>query len=90
MSKEDDNKLIDKSEYFSNLKKAVEERDAFLEEHPKLRPLQKEIEKEMDKAYTPENRMAALKGMMNKRLSQQRDLLIKLKEKARKTTPKED
>lgn len=84
MDEKDDNKLIDKSEYFGNLKKAVEARDAFLEEHPELKPLQKEIEKEMSKAYTPENRMATLKGMMDKRMQQQKDLLIKLKKKIKK------
>ena len=88
MTKKKEGDLIDKSEYFTNLKKAVEARNAFLEEHPELKPFQKIIEKELKKAGSIENKMAVLKMMMDDKLSHQKTLLLRLKELVEKKEKK--
>lgn len=66
--KDNDSSIIDKSEYFSKIQEAVKARNEFLEEHPELKRFQKEIEKEMSKAGSWENRWAILKSMMDAKM----------------------
>lgn len=70
--------VIDKSDLFGNIKKAVEARDEFLMEHPELRPFQKEIEKEMRNAGNYNNRASVLKAMMDKRMLELKQNLLAL------------
>ncbi len=76
--KNNDNKVIDKSDLFGNIKKAVDDRDKFLEEHPELEEFQKEIEKEMRNAGSYKNRAAVLKTMMDKRMLELKQNLLNL------------
>lgn len=75
-----DNNIIDKSEYFAKIQEAVKARDEFLEDHPELLDFQKEIEKEMRKAGSWENRAAILKSMMDKKILELKQKLLKLQE----------
>jgi hypothetical protein len=47
---------------------ALAERDLFLENHPKYKAFQNEINKILDKAGNPENRMAVLAVLMEAKL----------------------
>ena len=50
---------------FNKIKRLVEKRDKFLEEHPELRPLQEEINEELRKAGNNiQRRNAVLQDMM--------------------------
>jgi hypothetical protein len=51
-----------------SLRKAIEERDRFLERNPNLKPYQREIERRMKNAGSSENRMAILSMMMQEKL----------------------
>ncbi len=70
--------IIDKSDLFGNIKKAVDARNKFLEEHPELKDFQKEIEKEMRNAGSYENRAVVLKAMMDKRMLELKQNLLNL------------
>ena len=50
-------------------KAALKERDALLEERPDLQEYQKEIDRLLDNAGTPENRMTVLALMMEAKIS---------------------
>ena len=47
---------------------ALAERALFLDEHPKYKPYQREINKMLDKAGSPENRMTVLAVLMEAKL----------------------
>ena len=59
---------VETTERFEEIRKAVEERDRYLKEHPDLIPFQEEIEKRLKSAGSIENRITILKCMMNERL----------------------
>lgn len=50
------------------LKAAIDERDAFLKEHPELAEYQKEIQRRLLKAGNLENRLAILRFMTEERI----------------------
>jgi hypothetical protein len=60
--------LVDLNERFEKIQKAVEARDRFLAEHPKLMPFQKEMERRLRGAGSAENRMSLLGSMMQEKL----------------------
>lgn len=60
--------MIDATERFEKIQKAVEARDRFLAEHPQLMPFQKEIERLLRCAGSMENRMTLLGSMMHEKL----------------------
>jgi len=60
--------MIDATERFEKIQKAVEARDRFLAEHPELMPFQKEIERLLRCAGSMENRMTLLASMMHEKL----------------------
>ncbi len=72
--------LVDTRERFEKIRKAVEDRDCFLEEHPELKPLQEEIEKCLRGAGSIENRIAILRNMMDEKLFELRQACLKAKE----------
>jgi dsDNA-specific endonuclease/ATPase MutS2 len=59
-------------------KTALQERDRLLEEHPELREFQNEIDRCLDNAGSPENRMAVLAIMIEAKLKHLRDELSQL------------
>ncbi len=69
----------EKQDIFERIRKAVEEREKFLEEHPELRPLQEEIERRTKNAGTPENRMAIIEEMMMEKVRELQDRLMALR-----------
>ncbi len=71
--------LVDTRERFEKIRKAVGDRDRFLEEHPELKPLQEEIEKRLRSAGSIENRIAILRNMMDEKLFELRQALLKAK-----------
>lgn len=60
--------MIDTTERFEKICKAVEARDRFLTEHPELMPFQKETERRLRYAGSIENRMVILRFMMDEKL----------------------
>ena len=52
----------------TQLSRAIAERDRFLERHPQHRPLQQDIDRMLDKAGTPDNRMGVLALLMESKL----------------------
>ncbi len=60
--------MIELSERFENIQKAVEARNRFLAEHPELMPFQKEIERRLSCACGIDNRMTVLRSMMDEKL----------------------
>ncbi len=60
--------MIDATERFEKIRKAVKARDRFLAEHPELMPFQKEIERRLRYAGSIENRMVILRPMMDEKL----------------------
>ena len=60
--------MIDATERFEKIQKAVEARDLFLAEHPELMPFQKKIERRLRCAGGIENRMTLLRSMMDEKL----------------------
>ena len=67
------------------LAEALAERNRFLEKHPRHRKLQAEIDQVLEKAGSPENRMAVLAFMMESRLIELRGHLQKLSGILRRT-----
>jgi hypothetical protein len=59
-------------------KTARQERDRLLEEHPELKEFQKKIDRCLDNAGGPENRMAVLGIMIEAKLKELRDELSHL------------
>ena len=59
-------------------KKARQERDRLLNEHPDLKEYQKQIDRCLDNAESFENRMAVLGIMMEAKLKELRDILSHL------------
>lgn len=60
------------------LARALGERDSFLENHPELMGLQEEIDRLMERAGAPENRMAVLQIMMGAKLQELQQQMLKL------------
>jgi hypothetical protein len=59
-------------------KTALQERDRLLKEHPELKEFQKKIDRCLDNAGGPENRMAVLGIMIEAKLKELRDELSHL------------
>lgn len=60
------------------LKEAIERREKFLEENPKMREFQKKIEEELDKAgESMHNRLAVMEAML---ISSAQELIKEMKE----------
>jgi len=59
-------------------KSARQKRDRLLEEHPKLKAFQKQIDRCLDNAGSSENRMAVLAIMIEAKLKELRDELSHL------------
>ena len=60
------------------LEEALAEKAAFLNKHPQYREFQREIDRMLDKAGTPENRMAVLAMLMEGKLIELHQQLQKL------------
>jgi hypothetical protein len=60
------------------LARALGERDSFLMAHPELMGLQEEIDRLMERAGAPENRMAVLQIMMGAKLQELQQEMLKL------------
>lgn len=60
------------------LSEALAEREAFLEKHPHCRSFQREIDRVLDKAGSPENRMTVLAMLMEGKLLELHHKLKKL------------
>jgi uncharacterized protein Yka (UPF0111/DUF47 family) len=71
--------LVDQRERFEKIRKAVEDLDRFLEEHPELKPLQEEIEKRLRGAGSIENRIDILRSMIDEKLFDLRQACLKAK-----------
>ena len=63
----------------NKLQEAIATRDAYLEEHPELKPFQDEIDSILEKCK-PEDRQDALLLMLAGKLTELRDGMNKLKE----------
>lgn len=72
--------IVDSMERFEKIKKAVEERDRFLAEHPELMTFQEEIEKCLRGAGSIENRIAILRCMMEEKLAELNRACLQAKE----------
>ena len=62
----------------ASLDELIKKRDQYLKENPHVIPFQKEIDRLLDNAGTPENRMKVLGIMMEGKLAELREQLIKL------------
>ncbi|MDY7034194.1 MAG: hypothetical protein SVY10_20100 [Thermodesulfobacteriota bacterium] len=65
--------IIDSAERFRKIRKAVEERDCFLEKHPNLEPFQEEIERRLKHAVSMRNRITILSSMIEEKLLELRE-----------------
>ena len=72
--------MIDATERFENIQKAVKARDCFLAEHPELMSFQKEIERRLRCAGIMENRMTILRSMMEEKLIKLSQTCLEAKE----------
>jgi len=72
--------MIDATNRFEKIRKAVEARDRFLAEHPELASFQKEIERRLRNAGSTENRMTLLKSMMEEKLFELSQTCLEAKE----------
>ena len=72
--------MIDATERFENIQKAVKARDCFLAAHPELMPFQKEIQRRLRCAGSMENRMTILRSMMEEKLIELSQTCLEAKE----------
>ena len=72
--------MIDATERFEKIQKAVKERGCFLAEHPELMSFQKEIQRRLTCAGGIENRMTILRSMMEEKLIKLSQTCLEAKE----------
>jgi hypothetical protein len=72
--------MIDATERFEKIRKAVKARDCFLAEHPELISFQKEIQRRLRCAGSMENRMTILRSMMEDKLLELSQTCLEAKE----------
>ncbi len=67
-------------EAFDRIRKAVEARDRFLQDHPELQPLQDEITRLMREMGSPHNRMVLLDTLLREKVLELQRTLVELRE----------
>ena len=72
--------MIDATETFEKIQKAVKARDCFLAAHPELMSFQKEIQRRLTCVGGIENRMSILRSMMEEKLIELSQTCLEAKE----------